>query len=153
MRKVFLYLVAVALFAGCSVDEIVKELSPEMTATIDGTPWQANLQYTQLEDGKFIITGTALNGQTLVITTIGTAEGTYELNLTSAKCAAVYKETANTNTEDAYLGVTGTVVISDINSNPKAISGTFTFTVTRGLEDIISITEGKFKDLKYTEGE
>ena len=135
-----------------SLENIIDELSPELTATIDGEAWQANIQASRLEGDKFIISGTSLSGESLVITALGSSEKTYELNLSSAQCAALYKESASDSDDDAYIGVTGTVVLSKVNTTQKSVSGTFSFTVLRGIDETIIISNGKFKDLSYAEG-
>lgn len=156
MKKLLGMMILALLVASCSLDdaeEFVDNLIPDMSANIDGNLWEADVPVAQLKDGKFIITGAALNGETVVITVNGSDEGSYELSLTSAQCAAVYKETANTSTEDAYPSVSGTVVISEVNSTGKSISGTFTFVVTRGLNDTKQISDGVFEDIRYSESE
>lgn len=152
MKKIVPFLLVSIILSSCSLEKIIDELSPDMTANIDGKAWQANAQYTQIESNTFIITGTTINGETLVITTFGTSEDVYELNLGSAGCAAVYKESAESSEDDTYIGATGTVVISSVNTTQKTINGTFTYTVVRGIDDMITISDGQFKDLKYTEG-
>ncbi len=142
-----------AVLFSCSLDdakEVLDEFVPDMTATIDGQEWKADLPAAQLKDGKFIITGTAVSGKTLVITVNGTTADTYELGLTSAQCAAVYKESVNTSTEDAYLSVTGNVVLTSVNTTGQRLSGTFSFTVTRGISETFTIANGVFDDIKYT---
>jgi hypothetical protein len=122
-----------------------------MTALIDDDEWSAATRLTILEEGKFIITGTSLEGKSLSITIFGTAEGKYELNLTATKVAAVYKESINMTTEDAYVSVTGEVDLTDVNNSKKSISGTFNFIMVRNLTNTINITEGEFKNLTYAE--
>jgi hypothetical protein len=151
MKKVIFVFVAVLFFIGCSKDENGNIVLPGMSALIDGEEWNTVTRITVLEDGKFIITGTSLAGKSLSITIFGTAEGKYELNLTSANVAAVYKESVNLTTEDAYVSVTGEADLTDVNTSDRKISGTFSFILVRNLTKTISITEGEFTNLAYAE--
>ena len=96
------------------------------------------------------INGTALNGKSLSITIFGTTEGVYELNLTSTKVAAIYKESINMTTEDAYVSVTGEVELTKVSTSSKRVSGNFSFVVVRNLTNTINITEGEFNNVLYT---
>ncbi len=151
MKKVVYIIIVILFFAGCKKDEEGNIIWPTMTALIDDDEWSAATRLTILEEGKFIITGTSLDTRSLSITIIGTTEGKYELNLTSAKVAAVYKESINITTEDAYVSVTGEVNLTDVNNSKKTISGTFSFIMVRNLTNTINITEGEFKNLTYAE--
>ena len=150
MKKIFnILLLAVVIFS-CSKDD-GSIFKASMSAVIDDEEWNAITRVTILEEGKFIITGTSLNGKILAITIGGTTEGIYELSLTSAMAGAVYKESATTSTADAYVSATGEVNLTDVNNSKKRISGTFSFIAIRNLTNTINITDGEFKDLLYTE--
>lgn len=150
MKKVIIIIVAVLFFIGCTKDEEGKIIWPAMSAVIDGVEWNSATRVNVLEEGKFIITGTSLDGKSLSITIFGSAEGVYELNLTSTKVAAVYKESINMTTEDAYISVSGEVELTEVDTSRKKISGTFSFIVVRNLTNTINITEGEFTNLTYT---
>jgi hypothetical protein len=122
-----------------------------MSALIGDDEWNSATRVTILEEGKFFITGVSLESKSLSITISGTTEGKYELNLTAAQVAAVYKESANVTIEDAYYSLTGEVDLTDVNNSKKTISGTFNFVMARNLTTTINITEGKFSNLTYTE--
>jgi hypothetical protein len=119
-----------------------------MSAKINGTEWKSVARNTTLKDNKFIITGAALDGKTIIISVFGTSVGEYN-NVT--KFLAVYKETLSTSTEDAYTALTGKVTISDINTTKKEISGTFNFEMVKLDLSTVSVTEGKFSNLNYIE--
>ncbi len=142
-------LAGILLILSCSKDDDDSG-APFMGASIDGSDWKTITRITVLEDEKFVITGTALNGETIVITIFGTTEGTYELNITSAGCGAIYKESVGTSTEDAYVSVTGEVQLTQVNTSAQEISGTFSFTVARALLNTKTITNGTFQNLAYT---
>ena len=150
MKKVIIFIAVVLFFIGCTKDEEGNIVWPIMSAIIDDEEWNTATPVAVLEEDKFIINGTSLSGKSLSITVFGTDEGKYELNLTSTKVAAVYKESINMTTEDAYISVTGEVDLTTVNNSKKSISGTFSFIVVRNLTNTINITEGKFSNVIYT---
>jgi hypothetical protein len=150
MKKAIIIMLAVFLFIGCTKDEEGNIIWSTMSALIDDEEWKAAKPVGVLEEGKFIINGTALNGKSLNITIFGTAEGKYELSLNATQVAAVYKESINITPEDAYISATGDVDLTEVNSSKKLISGTFSFIVLRNLTNTINITEGEFTNVIYT---
>ena len=150
MKKVIFIIIIVLFFLGCTKDEEGNILWPTMSALIDNEEWNTATPLGVLEEGKFIINGTSLDGKSLSITIFGTTEGKYELNLTSTKVAAVYKESINMTTEDAYISVTGEVDLTVVNNSKKSLSGTFSFIMVRNLTNNINITEGKFSNVIFT---
>jgi hypothetical protein len=150
MKKIFFILLLAVIIFSCSKDD-GSIFKASMSALIDDEEWNSLTRITILEEGKFIITGTSLDGKVLAITIGGTTEGIYELSLTSAMAGAVFKESATTSTADAYVSVTGEVNLTDVNNSKKRISGTFSFIAIRNLTNTINITDGEFKDLLYTE--
>ena len=151
MKKAGIIISTLLLLSSCTLEEILDELSPDMTAKLDGTEWKATVPYAVLEDGKFIITGLSMSGETVSITVNGSESGTYNLNLTSAQCAAVYKESTENSLDDAYYAVSGKIILSRVDPDQKTVSGTFNFSVIRDItEPAIEITEGKFSDLGYS---
>jgi hypothetical protein len=152
MKKVGTIIVIILLLTSCSLEEIINELAPDMTAKINGTEWKASIPYSVIEDDKYILTGISLNGKSISITINGTSSGIYELSLTSTQCTAIYKESTSNSLDDAYLAISGVVNLSAVDTDEKTISGTFSFTVIRDItESAIEITEGKFSYLPYTE--
>ena len=151
MKKILFLFVAALVIFSCSKDDDGNIFKASMSALIDDEEWNAVTRVTILEEGKFIITGTSLNGKILTVTIGGTTEGIYELSLSSAMAGAVYKESASMSIEDAYVSATGEVNLTDVNNSKKRISGTFSFIAIRNLTNTINITEGEFKDLLYTE--
>ncbi len=151
MKKIFFLLLLAVVIFSCSKDDDGNIFKASMSALIDDEEWNSVTRLTILEEGKFIITGTSLNGKILTVTIGGTTEGIYELSLSSAMAGAVYKESASMSIEDAYVSATGEVNLTDVNNSKKRISGTFSFIAIRNLTNTINITEGEFKDLLYTE--
>jgi len=151
MKKIFFLLLLVLAIFSCSKDDNGNIFKASMSALIDDDEWKAVTRITILEEGKFIITGTSLDGKILSITIFGTTEGIYELSLSSAMAGAVYKESASMSTDDAYISATGEVNLTDVNSSKKRISGTFSFIAIRNLTNTIYITDEEFTDLTYAE--
>jgi hypothetical protein len=153
MKKIIILFAIVVSMISCSKDDDTN-LSNKMSATIDNAEWNTITRVTVLNDEKFIITGTSLDGKSLSITTLGTQTGIYELSISSIKCAAIYKESVSTSTEDAYAAITGEVELTEVNTGSKEISGTFSFVLTRNLtQEPVNITKGVFNNLKYTESQ
>ncbi len=151
MKKVILSLVTILLIIiSCSKDDDGNIVLPTMSAIVGDEEWVTITRVTVLENGKFIITGTSVSGKSLVITIYGSSEGLYELNTTSVKAGAVYKESVSASAEDAYISITGEVNLTDVDTSKKRISGTFEFLVTRDVLNAFVISEGEFTNLFYT---
>ena len=150
MRKIlFIAVMSVVLFSCSKDDDSI--LATKMSAKIDNTEWSTITRVTVLTNKGFVITGTSLN-ETLSITILGSTAGTYELSLTSIQFEAIYKESLSTTTEDAYVATSGEVVLTSVNTSTKEISGTFNFILKKSLTgDSVTVTEGTFTNLKYTE--
>lgn len=151
MRKTLFIAILIVVISSCSKDDD-SALPTKMSATIDNAEWSSITRVTVLKDNRFVITGTSLDGKSLSITILGSTEGTYELSLNSVQFGAVYKESVSTSTDDAYAATSGEVVLTNIDTSSKEISGTFSFVLRKSLtENSISVTEGTFTNLKYTE--
>lgn len=146
MRTLGAFLIAIVLLSSCG--EEIKDILPSMSAEIDGADWVTTVRATVEQNDKFIITGTALSGETLIITIFGNTEGTYELTVLNPQCAVVYKEQVNTQLEGS-LGYEGTVNLTEVNSGAKYISGTFEFKIMKE-GNTMNVTNGVFSRLKYT---
>jgi hypothetical protein len=133
------------MFIGCSKDDN-GGLKASMSAQINSTDWNTASRVTLKYNDRFVITGSALDGETLEITIYGSTEGTYQGLL---QCGAIYKATLGTSLSDAYVAVSGTVELTNVNTSSQEISGTFSFTLTR-LTSTITVTNGSFSNLKYT---
>ena len=152
MKKIILLLGLITLMFGCSKDNS-NFLSTDMSAKIDQKDWKTLTRTTVLNSGKFIITGIALDGSSLAITIFSDKAGNYKVTPNQDACEAVYKKTAKATSDDTYLAISGNVSLSEVDNTNKQISGTFNFTVAHSLTDSswISISEGKFTNLKYTD--
>ena len=154
-KRILFSLLAITLtlsFSSCDEEDL--KLFASMSCEIDGQEWDSAVRATTLQTGKFVITGTSLDGKVVVITILGSEEGTYSLALNppAAECGAVYKASASISDEDAYVSSTGEVVLTKVDTDEQEISGTFEFSVTR-LTETFEITDGEFEDISYTFGE
>ena len=153
--NLLLIIIAVAfIFSNCDKDEdnpIINNAS--MSAQVDGSEWSAITRVTVLKNNKFIITGTSVSGTVINVTILGITTGTYTLTLDSltAQFSGLYQPSATSPTEDNYIVKSGKVVISEINTSDKKISGTFEFAAKNILSgEEKSITNGVFNYLKYS---
>lgn len=123
-----------------------------MTAKIDGTNWSADIYGGTIYNGYTNISGRTNAGETITITLSGDDVGTYTLSQNSLHAGA-YTEAVGTNalTSNGSPMGGGTVIISEINTTEKWISGTFDFDVIRATDnETRAITDGKFTKVPYT---
>ena len=149
MKKMALLLISVLLLTNCKKvkDEIDRV---EMSAKINGSEWKSTVRNSTSYNDKFIITGTSIDGKLISITVFGTIEGEYS---DFGEYVGLYKESLSATTEDSYTAISGEVIITDINTTKKEISGTFNFEMIKLGASNASITEGKFTNLTYIEAE
>ena len=147
-----------------------KEKPASMTCKIDGTQFTTLVRKTTkggISDWNkegFVIVGTdgisLSDGKYLTILIAGQSEKEYGLNINifdaKAGCTVVYNA-GGQDGDDAtkYTGTGGKVNVTEIidDGDEKLISGTFSFELVN-VEDAtktMSITEGTFEYLKYTE--
>jgi uncharacterized protein DUF6252 len=159
-QKVILLFIFLFSFGIFSCDE-TNDLIPvgSMEATVDGSAWKALTRVTIHESGYFNITGTSAAGDIVNILIMGDTEGSYSLDLSvsgvEAQVGGVYKPAAAMSDSDNYVVTKATVVLTDVNSRDKKISGTFELEVTKTegttIIETLEITNGEFENLKYTE--
>jgi hypothetical protein len=148
-RRFMVLLMGVAVvLASCSKDSVsVNKLS----AKIEGKSWNASLRVANLSSNVFVITGTSLTGEVLVLTIMGDKPGLYEFSVTDYKCNATYKKSAlSTSSDDVFTSVSGRVNLTKVDLVNKKISGTFDFTLARLSLETVSVSNGSFNDLEFT---
>jgi hypothetical protein len=148
MKRIFPFLL-ILLFNACEKDSTSVY---KMTAFVNGNAWQCVLPVIVIENDKMIITGTALDGKTIIITVNGIANGTYQLSATAglAQCAALYKGSLGASDDDAYVSVEGSVVLTKVDQINKRVSGTFQFSCFRNLTENVLISLGQINNAKIT---
>jgi hypothetical protein len=150
-NMIFVFMITITFLLGCNKEN---ESTPTMKASIDGKAWNADIRATVLSNNKFAITGTNnATGKSISITVLGITEGTYNLDINSFQCEAVYKQSYTTTTDDTYFAYTGTLVLTKVDLSHKRISGTFSFKLKKNLSNTtVIIDNGTFEDLRYTDG-
>jgi len=146
--KRILPLFIILFFLGCSKDSVMYR----MTAFINGDAWQCIMPVMVVENMKLVITGTSLDGRTIIITVNGISPGRYQLSAAEglAQCAALYKASLQVSDEDAYASIDGSITLSSVDQVNKRVSGTFQFSCYRNLTESVSITQGQITNAKIT---
>jgi hypothetical protein len=150
IRK-YITIAAAILFvsiAGCD-----KEKLPSMSATVDGTEWNATVATilgASYQDYTSIL-GVSVNGEKIVLAIKGTSPGTYTLNPLEAGIDQVSfylkdKDNPDDGTKK-YVSSNGEVTISSVEDG--RISGTFRFTGVNSTDDVIEIANGTFNNVVY----
>ncbi len=163
-------LLTLGLFAAITVilNSCNKDL-PSMSCKVGDNNWVSTFRLTTMGEvdvaglSGILITATntvsASEGEYFAILLRGNSEKEYNLAVTlttgQLECATIYiPNAADTSaTAKQYIGTAGTVTITEVDTDNKTISGTFSFTMKNSLLDTesIQITEGKFENLKYSE--
>jgi PBP1b-binding outer membrane lipoprotein LpoB len=151
MRIFGIILTAALILSSCEqAEDVFEDLLPEMYATIDGEKWTSLARTTTMQDGAINIIGVSLSKETIVLRINGNTTGTYSVPI---EVVAAYNETEITDPyslDNAFVGLTGSVTITEVNTTKKTISGTFNFNATR-ITDSKNVTEGKFVNIKYND--
>lgn len=169
VKNLLLLFLAFGMFALNSC----KEELPTMSCKIDSKSWISTFRVTTMGEvdlgngaGGYLVTATngtdasLSDGEYLAILIRGTDTKEYSLSVAlyegKYECAVVYfPEGLNVGTK--YVGNTGSVEITDINDKKKKVSGKFSFEMKKSIAgtesgaEAISITDGVFENLKYSE--
>jgi len=136
------------IVGSCSKDSVTPT---KMAAKIDGKSWSAAFTANTLASDVIVITGTSALSGIFAITIHGTTASTYELGIGKLECTATYKASTLSTDLDIYESTAGKVVLTKIDRVNKKISGTFQFTMFKPIADIISVSNGTFNDITFTE--
>ncbi len=136
---------------------------PALTCNIDGTEYQSALvvanhgEVFEGQNGFLILASDEFDlseGHYLGILVRGEEVGKYDLQLQldngKAQCGVIYKPNGENDTNDVYLGTSGYVEITEVDSENNRISGKFEFELVNGDNKTIKITDGEFKNVIYT---
>ena len=160
VQKAFWGIIAVLLLVStnsCENTEIA-ELIPSMKATVNGEAWNSVFRLSTVTDSTIVVMGTPTASEkadkTIILTTLGTGEGSYYLTPgSSPECTVVYKKTADATDggDDYYVAYEANIVISKLDEENKKISGTFNAKLrsTGSATDEVIITDGSFENLLY----
>jgi len=161
IKIIFFTVIIAVLSVSCRKEDD----KPLMTAKVNGATWTALVRNVSLSQSQntFIISGFPTLSQTaaesIIITVRGNSAGTYTLSAfvdeMSGQCMLVYKTSneASVGSTSYYNSYSATVVLSDVNTDKKRISGTFQaelYPNGNPTETKIPITEGKFENLTYS---
>jgi hypothetical protein len=95
------------------------------------------------------------HGEYLTLLIRGVEEKTYKLDVELSdgkyECGAVYRMKGENDTTNVYVGNSGTITITKIDTKNKKISGTFSFNLVNSKNQTIKVTDGVFKNLLYQE--
>ncbi|HBS86930.1 MAG: hypothetical protein A2W91_12940 [Bacteroidetes bacterium GWF2_38_335] len=165
MRKILfisiLTLVAMSLFTSCKKEEDEDKdddtLEPgTMVAKVNGADWTAVTPSAMLRNGKISIYGIASDNTGIGFTVSDTVPGTYNVATNSADHVGIFNpdQTGTTVLYTVTVGseVNGSIVITEVNTTEKWISGTFHFKLYRTTDETYkTITEGEFFKVPYTD--
>lgn len=157
----------IVISIGCKKEdtkELQDQLFPaKMSAKVGGVDWTSLTQVTTIQSNKIHIIGTSTSGTIIELTTMGIEAKKYDLNISlfdtsrSASCEALYKTSISASISDFYIAKKGSIEISSVDATEKRVSGIFNFTLYKlnaadsVVMDSISIKDGIFMNLKYTE--
>ena len=155
-----LLVVGLMISVGCK-----KEYIPSLTCKVAGTEYTSVIPRTTTKggisdwnkEGFVIVTTDAItNGKFLTLLVAGSEAKEYALEpaILEAKagCSVVYNPGGEGDTTSKYMGKSGKLTITSIDDEEKRVSGTFSFEMvnTSDITNTLSITEGVFTDLKFT---
>ena len=150
--RIFVFCITVLMISACKKDS--NNLITKLSASINGETWNSAIRITVKNDAGFIITATRVNTSLvtseLAIRINGFSTGTYNVIATSNNCLATFTPNVSEATK-SYVSATGTVVLTEVNTGDKTISGTFEFVCANLSLETITITNGSFEGLSYTE--
>jgi hypothetical protein len=161
-------LIKTALFAflalavsGCSEDDSTGgnngPFAGEVEATVGDKMFATSEKvWASFTDGTFnILAIDDATGETINITVYHASEGTFELGPNSDGNSAIYIEAGvDKSFSSAMEGGSGEITITELDSENKTVSGTFSFTgiyesAENGTE-MVKITNGTFTSISYT---
>lgn len=138
------------VMAGCKKDDKKEEetstaTTPKLSASIDGSSFNATAIELGEEDGIYTLSGIASGDRTLTLVFNSTAEGTYTLNFDDVSMLYTVGAVAWT----AGPSANGTITITD-NANGK-LKGTFQAVLDELLftGTTVNVTSGTFEGIAY----
>jgi len=165
MKKGFRLLLTALLLISLSVlNSCNKDSLPSLNCKVDGDTWvslfrSTTMGATDVGDGfMFIATdGTSQDeGAYLAMLVRGNTVKEYDLKVAltggQLECAAFWMPNGIAATDSKkYVGRSGKISITAIDTDKKTISGTYSFELSTDVAgtDKVVITEGKFANLKY----
>lgn len=141
--KLSLTVTAIAMLTlfGCgkSKEEIIEDITPVVTAKIDGVDWNTKIA-AGVNSTLFIITASK-DKEAIVLSVPTKAIGVYPIDILNNIASYVMNVDSIT---DAYVAYEGEIDIESMNTIRTQVNGTFTFKAANANLDTISITNGTF---------
>jgi len=154
IAKFFILCFAIVLFNSCKKDESDPERSNYIEAKINGALWSpSSVKVILLTDSTYhfrIVDFTAITGNkniTIEANDNATGSGINTGTRTYAAGSAFFNYAA---TGTHYYPVSGSIVISDVETSAHLLTGTFNFIVEDDDGNQVNITDGKFVKVNYS---
>jgi len=162
MKKGFSLLFLGLLISLTFLNSCTKETLPSLNCKIDGTLWSSLVRVTTMGatdvgDGILIVATDGLStteGKYLSMLIRGNTVKDYDLAITlvggQLECTALWAPSGLASTEGKkYYGKSGKISITKIDTENKLITGTYSFVLSTTGGELVTITDGKFANLKY----
>lgn len=129
-------------------EEVKEAVIGTMNADIAGVAWFADAPGGNVTTDRITVTGVSAK-KSIALTVEGAKTGTYIISISSISAAVLVANTDSASNK-TYVSKSGTIVVSDINTTSKRISGSYNFKAfSTNLKDSITVSSGQFTNLKY----
>ncbi len=129
-------------------EEVKEAVAGTMNADIAGVAWTADAPVGNVSSDRITVTGVGTK-KSIALTIEGVATGTYNISISSITGGVLVTNTDSATTK-TYVSKSGKIVISDINTTSKRISGFYDFKAfSTNLKDSVTVSSGQFTNLKY----
>ncbi len=152
MKYLLPFAFAIIALVSCKKEEpkpVVEIPTPRTNfhATISNKPWDSEVSAAAEDGGRLKISGTPVDGTILEIDLNGIAQGTYEINDSSASTIRFSTDSAD-YTSTGNKSLTGKVIVTK-NAGGQ-VSGTFDVTLVNSLTGrMLTIEDGVFTDVAF----
>ena len=154
MKKLLTLVLTLALLSiqSCKKDEeMPAAVKDKFTARIDALSWSANSYQASIYNGSIVVIGESSDGTTITISIDGDTAGLYGMSSSTGSTAILSLPSGKGFSTAASPDAGGQILIESINAGTREMTGTFNFTAVRASDDsTISVTEGRFVNLKYS---
>ena len=162
--KILIVFLSVMSFVSCSSDDdgdtggAINAENGQLVARVSGDSFTSSEVATtaQLQNGNLAITGVNSDGDTISININDfESQGTFDLSGSSNEGLAIYLPNGdNTFYNSINAGGSGSITVSNVNTEAGQISGSFNFIATRtesnGSNDAVEISDGSFLNIAVT---
>lgn len=143
--------VCLVLFSCKKNEEEITSPTSQFTAKVGSAIWTASDTKASIYNGTIVVIGEAIDGTSLTINLNGDSTGIYGLSPSSASTGTYSLGSGKGFSTAGGPDGAGQVLIESINSAAGEITGSFNYDAVRSVDDsLVSITEGRFVKVKYT---